>query len=64
MTESLKELPPVPPDDEGSTVTEYAIIGALCSIVAIPIWGLIGYRVTNFLFGPVVVAFDVAAGSI
>lgn len=48
----------------GSTATEYAVIGALVSVVAIPIWGLLGLRLNNMFFGAVANAFNSVSGGV
>ena len=51
-------------DQLGSTATEYAVIGALLSVIAIPIWGLLGQRLNTMFFGAVTNAFSGVAGGV
>ena len=50
--------------DQGSTATEYAVISALISILAIPIWQLLGSRLSNMFFGAVTNAFSNVSGGV
>ena len=51
-------------DIRGSTAMEYAVISALVSVVAIPIWQLLGTRLNSMFFGAVTNAFSNVAGGV
>lgn len=50
--------------ENASTAMDYAVIAALVSIIAIPIWQVIGTRMSEMFFGSVGNAFTHVSGGV